>query len=56
MALIEVIPEFNCHEGWTARQVVHHLADEHINEFTYFKTRLTSRGCGSVSGSDFQRR
>lgn len=28
-------------EGWTVRQVVHHLADEHINAFTYFKMALT---------------
>lgn len=28
-------------EGWTARQVVHHLADEHVNAFTYFKMALT---------------
>src|SRR5262245_18447524 len=28
-------------EGWTARQVVHHLADEHINGFTYFKMAIT---------------
>ena|ERR1700759_4983084 len=28
-------------EGWTARQVVHHLADEHLNAFTYFKMALT---------------
>ena len=27
--------------GWTARQVVHHLADEHVNAFTYFKMALT---------------
>jgi len=27
-------------EGWTARQVVHHLADEHINGFTYFKMAI----------------
>jgi hypothetical protein len=28
-------------EGWTARQVVHHLADEHLNGFTYFKMAMT---------------
>lgn len=28
-------------EGWTVRQVVHHLADEHVNAFTYFKMALT---------------
>lgn len=28
-------------EGWTVRQVVHHLADEHINGFAYFKMALT---------------
>jgi hypothetical protein len=27
--------------GWTARQVVHHLADEHVNAFAYFKMALT---------------
>src|SRR5262245_3925846 len=29
-------------EGWTARQVVHHLADEHINGFTYFKMAINA--------------
>ncbi|MFK7807125.1 MAG: YfiT family bacillithiol transferase [Saprospiraceae bacterium] len=28
-------------EGWTARQVVHHLADSHINSYTRFKLALT---------------
>ncbi|MGH9846690.1 MAG: YfiT family bacillithiol transferase [Blastocatellia bacterium] len=28
-------------EGWTVRQVVHHLADEHVNGFAYFKMALT---------------
>jgi len=28
-------------DGWTARQVVHHLADEHINGFAYFKMAIT---------------
>ena len=27
--------------GWTLRQVVHHLADEHLNAFAYFKMALT---------------
>src|SRR5829696_7898054 len=27
--------------GWTVRQVVHHLADEHVNAYTYFKMALT---------------
>ena len=27
--------------GWTARQVVHHLADAHLNGFTRFKLALT---------------
>lgn len=36
-----MIPEVNRHEGWTARQIVHHLADEHINGFTYFKMAIT---------------
>lgn len=27
--------------GWTARQVVHHLADSHINSYTRFKLALT---------------
>jgi len=27
--------------GWTIRQVVHHLADSHINSFTRFKLALT---------------
>jgi hypothetical protein len=28
-------------EGWTVRQVVHHLADEHLNAYAYFKMALT---------------
>ena len=28
-------------EGWTARQVVHHLADSHINSYIRFKLGLT---------------
>ncbi|MFN2602536.1 MAG: YfiT family bacillithiol transferase [Gemmatimonadaceae bacterium] len=28
-------------EGWTCRQVVHHLADEHMNAFAYFKMAVT---------------
>ncbi|MDO7908004.1 putative metal-dependent hydrolase [Paenibacillus sp. JX-17] len=28
-------------EGWTIRQVVHHLADSHMNSFTRFKLALT---------------
>jgi hypothetical protein len=28
-------------EGWTLRQVVHHLADSHINSFVRFKLALT---------------
>ncbi|MFN0203572.1 MAG: YfiT family bacillithiol transferase [Bacteroidia bacterium] len=28
-------------EGWTVRQVVHHLADSHINSLTRFKLALT---------------
>ena len=28
-------------EGWTARQVVHHCADSHLNAFTRFKLALT---------------
>jgi hypothetical protein len=27
--------------GWTVRQVVHHLADSHMNSFTRFKLALT---------------
>ncbi|MEL6866593.1 MAG: YfiT family bacillithiol transferase [Bacteroidota bacterium] len=27
--------------GWTVRQVVHHLADSHINSYTRFKLSLT---------------
>jgi uncharacterized damage-inducible protein DinB len=27
--------------GWTARQVIHHLADSHINSFVRFKLALT---------------
>jgi hypothetical protein len=28
-------------EGWTVRQVVHHLADSHLNAFTRFRLALT---------------
>jgi uncharacterized damage-inducible protein DinB len=28
-------------EGWTVRQVIHHLADSHINAYTRFKLALT---------------
>ncbi|WP_373232195.1 YfiT family bacillithiol transferase [Cohnella sp.] len=28
-------------EGWTVRQVTHHIADSHINSFTRFKLALT---------------
>ncbi len=28
-------------EGWTTRQIVHHLADSHINSFARFKLALT---------------
>jgi uncharacterized damage-inducible protein DinB len=28
-------------DGWTIRQVVHHLADSHINSYTRFKLALT---------------
>jgi len=28
-------------EGWTVRQVVHHLADSHINAYTRFKLGVT---------------
>ncbi len=27
--------------GWTVRQVIHHVADEHLNAFAYFKAALT---------------
>ena len=28
-------------EGWTVRQVVHHMADSHLNSFVRFKLALT---------------
>src|SRR5437762_10964111 len=28
-------------EGWTVRQVVHHLPDSHLNSYTRFKLALT---------------
>lgn len=28
-------------EGWTIRQVVHHIADSHLNSYTRFKLALT---------------
>lgn len=30
-------------EGWTVRQVVHHLADSHLNSVTRFKLALTEK-------------
>ncbi|WNR44951.1 YfiT family bacillithiol transferase [Paenibacillus roseipurpureus] len=30
--------------GWTVRQVVHHVADSHINSYTRFKLALTEEG------------
>ncbi|PZD97687.1 putative metal-dependent hydrolase [Paenibacillus sambharensis] len=30
--------------GWTIRQVVHHLADSHMNSFTRFKLAITENG------------
>lgn len=30
-------------EGWTVRQVVHHLADSHMNSFIRFKLALTEQ-------------
>lgn len=30
-------------DGWTVRQVVHHLADSHFNSFTRFKLALTEQ-------------
>ena len=30
-------------EGWTVRQVVHHLADSHMNAFVRFKLALTEQ-------------
>ena len=44
--------------GWTIQQVVHHLADSHMNSFIRFKLSLTEntptvrpiwRGCGGIS-------
>jgi hypothetical protein len=29
------------HEGWTVRQVVHHLADSHLNAYARFRLALT---------------
>jgi hypothetical protein len=29
--------------GWTARQVVHHLADSHLNSYTRFRLALTEQ-------------
>ena len=31
-------------EGWTARQVVHHVADSHLNGYIRFKWALTEAG------------
>jgi len=30
-------------EGWTLRQVVHHVADSHINAYTRFKLAMTEK-------------
>ena len=30
-------------DGWTARQVIHHVADSHINAYTRFKLALTEK-------------
>ncbi len=30
-------------EGWTVRQVVHHLADSHLNSYTRFRLALTEQ-------------
>lgn len=30
-------------EGWTLRQVVHHLADSHINAYTRYKLAMTEK-------------
>ncbi len=31
-------------EGWTVRQVVHHLADSHVNAYARFRWALTEEG------------
>jgi uncharacterized damage-inducible protein DinB len=31
-------------EGWTVRQVVHHVADSHLNAYTRFRLALTEDG------------
>ena len=31
--------------GWTLRQVVHHVADSHMNSYTRFKLALTEEDC-----------
>jgi hypothetical protein len=41
--------------GWSLRQITHHVADEHLNAFAYFKMALTevepaSRNTVSRSG------
>jgi len=30
-----------CENGWTVRQLVHHIADSHMNSYTRFKLALT---------------
>jgi len=39
--------------GWTSRQIIHHLADSHINSFTRFKLSLTE-DCPTIKAYDQQ--
>ena len=34
--------------GWTVRQLIHHLADSHMNAFIVFKLALTEEKCHRV--------
>jgi hypothetical protein len=36
-------------EGWTVRQVVHHLADSHLNAFIRFKLSLTEDNTPNIN-------
>lgn len=38
-------------EGWTVRQVVHHVPESHLNSYTRFKLAITGRRVQTLSRS-----